>query len=31
VWPRAALIAGYGLVAWSFLVEMVGALPKTNR
>ena len=25
VWPRAVNIAVYGIVAWSFLVELVGA------
>lgn len=29
--PRAAAIAAYGLVAWSFLVELVGALLKANH
>jgi ABC-2 type transport system permease protein len=29
--PRAVTIVAYGLVAWSFLVELVGATVKSNR
>ena len=29
--PRLTSAAAYGLVAWSFLVELIGALVRTNR
>jgi ABC-2 type transport system permease protein len=31
LWPRAATIGAYGLVAWSFLVQIVGALVKADH
>jgi polyether ionophore transport system permease protein len=31
VWPRAASVGAYALVAWSFLVEVVGALIKADH
>jgi ABC-2 type transport system permease protein len=31
LWPRLAITVGYGLVAWSFLVQLIGAVVTTNR
>jgi putative exporter of polyketide antibiotics len=31
LWPRAAPGFTYGLVAWSFLVELIASLVTTNR
>ena len=31
VWPRAAAPVAYGFVAWSFLVELVGAVVNANH
>jgi hypothetical protein len=31
LWPRLATTVGYGLVAWSFLVQLIGAIVTTNR
>ena len=31
VWPRAATMAGYGLLAWSLLVELVGGVVASNH
>jgi ABC-2 type transport system permease protein len=31
LWPRLAIMVGYGLVAWSFLVQLIGAVITTNR
>jgi ABC-2 type transport system permease protein len=31
VWPRAASAAAYGLVAWSFLVDLIGGIINANR
>ena len=31
LWPRLATTVGYGLVAWSFLVPLIGAIVTTNR
>jgi ABC-2 type transport system permease protein len=31
VWPRAASIAAYGLVAWSFLVDLIGGIINANH
>jgi len=31
VWPRAATVATYGLVVWSFLVELVGGIVGLNH
>ena len=30
-WPRAASIATYGMLAWSFLVELVGGIANLNH
>jgi ABC-2 type transport system permease protein len=30
-WPRATVVAVYGVVAWSFLVEIVGSLVKADH
>jgi putative exporter of polyketide antibiotics len=30
-WPRVATIATYAVVAWSFLIEVIGALLKANH
>jgi ABC-2 type transport system permease protein len=31
VWPRATTVATYGLLAWSFLVELLGGFFNSNR
>ena len=31
VWPRAATVAAYGLLVWSFLVELVGGIVGLNH
>jgi polyether ionophore transport system permease protein len=31
LWPRLATMVGYGLVAWSFLVQLIGTVVTTNR
>ena len=31
IWPRAASVATYGVLAWSFLVELVGGLINANH
>ncbi len=31
VWPRATATVAYGVVAWSFLVELVGAVVNANH
>jgi ABC-2 type transport system permease protein len=31
VWPRATSIAVYGLVAWSFLVDLIGGIVNANH
>jgi ABC-2 type transport system permease protein len=31
IWPRAASVATYGVLAWSFLIELVGGLINANH
>jgi ABC-2 type transport system permease protein len=31
VWPRAAVLVTYGVLAWSFLVELIGGVVRANH
>jgi len=31
VWPRASIVATYGILVWSFLVELIGGVVGVNH